>query len=133
MKNRLESVCEEKGLRMTAQRRVIAHVLSGAQDHPDAERIFSRARAVDPNISIATIYRTVKIFEDAGILRRLDLGDGPIRYEEVSDTHHDHLIDTRSGAVVEFHDPEVEALQERIAGRLGYRLVSYRLELFGVP
>jgi Fur family transcriptional regulator, ferric uptake regulator len=130
---RIENLCVEKGLRMTDQRRVIARVLSEAADHPDAEDLYKRASAVDPHISIATVYRTVKLFEDAGILERHDFRDGRSRYEETSEMHHDHLIDMKSGAVVEFVDEEIEALQQAIAKRLGYRLVDHRLELYGVP
>jgi len=120
-------------MRMTDQRRVIARVLSGSHDHPDVEELHRRSVAVDPRISIATVYRTVRMFEENGILSRLDLGDGRARYEEMPESHHDHLIDTRSGKIIEFNDPEIEALQEKIAARLGYKLVDHRLELFGVP
>ena len=131
--DRIESLCIEKGMRMTEQRRVIARVLSQAQDHPDVEELYRRAHAVDPHISIATVYRTVRLFEESGIISRLDFRDGRSRYEEASDTHHDHLIDMKTGTVIEFVDPEIEALQEAIARRLGYRLVDHRLELYGVP
>lgn len=120
-------------MRMTDQRRVIARVLSASHDHPDVEELHRRSVAVDPRISIATVYRTVRMFEENGILSRLDLGDGRARYEEMPEAHHDHLIDTRSGKIIEFNDPELEELQEKIAARLGYRLVDHRLELFGVP
>src|SRR3546814_9087723 len=120
-------------MRMTDQRRVIAQVLSASDDHPDVEELHHRAAAVDPRISIATVYRTVRMFEENGILSRLDLGDGRARYEEMPESHHDHLIDTRSGKIIEFNDPEIEALQEKIAARLGYRLVAHRLEHFGMP
>jgi Fur family transcriptional regulator, ferric uptake regulator len=133
MGSRLEQLCEQLGMRMTDQRRVIARVLSSSSDHPDVEELHRRSVAVDPRISIATVYRTVRMFEENGILSRLDLGDGRARYEEMPESHHDHLIDTRSGKIVEFNDPELEALQERIAARLGYKLVDHRLELFGVP
>jgi len=133
MSSRLEQLCEQLGMRMTDQRRVIAQVLSASDDHPDVEELHHRAAAVDPRISIATVYRTVRMFEENGILSRLDLGDGRARYEEMPESHHDHLIDTRSGKIIEFNDPEIEALQEKIAARLGYRLVDHRLELFGVP
>lgn len=129
----LEKKCTEKGLKMTEQRRVIARVLSESDDHPDVEALYKRATAVDPNISIATVYRTVKLFEDAHIIERHDFGDGRARYEEMTDTHHDHLIDLRSGKVVEFMNDEIERLQERIARDLGYKLVDHRLELFCVP
>jgi Fur family ferric uptake transcriptional regulator len=133
MSSRLEQLCEQLGMRMTDQRRVIARVLSASHDHPDVEELHRRSVAVDPRISIATVYRTVRMFEENGILSRLDLGDGRARYEEMPESHHDHLIDTRSGKIIEFNDPELEALQEKIATRLGYRLVDHRLELFGVP
>lgn len=124
--------CEEKGLRMTDQRRVIARVLDEARDHPDVDALYARAVAVDPRISIATVYRTVKLFEEAGILEKHDFGDGRARYEPADQNHHDHLIDMTTGEVIEFVDPEIEALQEKIAERLGYRLKGHRLELYGV-
>jgi Fur family ferric uptake transcriptional regulator len=125
--------CEAKGLRMTDQRRVVARVIGEAEDHPDVEELYARAVKVDPRISIATVYRTVKLFEEAGILERLEFGDGRARYEDAERDHHDHLIDVNTGDVIEFVDPEIEALQERIAARLGYRLIGHRLELLGVP
>jgi Fur family ferric uptake transcriptional regulator len=125
--------CEAKGLRLTDQRRTIASVLEEAEDHPDVEALHARATARDPRISIATVYRTVKLFEEAGILDRHEFGDGRARYEDAEREHHDHLIDLTTGEVVEFIDPEIEALQERIAARLGYRLKGHRLELYGVP
>ncbi|RUS60423.1 transcriptional repressor [Pseudorhodobacter sp. E13] len=125
--------CEAKGLRMTEQRRVIARVIGAAEDHPDVEELYNRASAIDPRISIATVYRSVKLFEESGILERLEFGDGRARYEDAERDHHDHLIDMHSGEVIEFVDPEIEALQERIAARLGYRLKGHRLELYGVP
>ena len=131
--DRLEKLCIEKGMRMTEQRRVIARVLSEAHDHPDVEELHRRSHAVDPHISIATVYRTVKLFEDAGIIARVDFRDGRSRYEPQPDEHHDHLIDLRSGKVIEFRDEEIEALQAAIARRLGYRLVDHRLELYAVP
>lgn len=124
--------CEAKGLRMTGQRRVIAQVLEEADDHPDVEALYARAAAVDPGISIATVYRTVKLFEEAGILERREFGDGRARWEDAERDHHDHLIDLATGEVIEFVDPEIEALQERIAAKLGYRLKGHRLELYGV-
>jgi Fur family transcriptional regulator, ferric uptake regulator len=130
---RIEKACVDKGMRMTGQRRVIARVLSDAHDHPDVEELHRRSVKVDPRISIATVYRTVRLFQEAGILARHDFGDGRARYEEVPETHHDHLIDTRSGKVIEFHDDEIEELQRKIATKLGYRLVDHRLELYGVP
>ena len=129
----LEALCAEKGLRITEQRRVIARVLSDSADHPDVEELHRRSVAIDPHISIATVYRTVRLFEEAGILERHDFRDGRSRYETVPDEHHDHLIDLETGKVVEFHDPEIEALQQRIAERLGYRLVDHRMELYAVP
>jgi Fur family ferric uptake transcriptional regulator len=129
----IEQKCIEKGLRMTEQRRVIARVLSQAHDHPDAEELHRRAAAVDPNISLATVYRTVKLFEDSGIIERHDFRDGRSRYEEAPEEHHDHLIDAKTGKVVEFKSDEIEKLQVEIAKKLGYRLVDHRLELYGVP
>jgi len=125
--------CADKGLRMTGQRRTIAQVLDAADDHPDVEDLHARAAAVDPGISIATVYRTVKLFEESGILERLEFGDGRARYESAERDHHDHLIDLQTGEVIEFVDAEIEALQERIARRLGYDLKGHRLELYGVP
>ena len=125
--------CEAKGLRMTGQRRVIAQVLEESSDHPDVEELYRRASAIDYGISIATVYRTVKLFEEAGILERLEFGDGRARYEDAMRDHHDHLIDLHSGEVIEFVDPEIEALQEKIAAKLGYDLRGHRLELYGVP
>ncbi|MGE0046329.1 MAG: Fur family transcriptional regulator [Hyphomonadaceae bacterium] len=131
--DRIEKLCVEKGMRMTEQRRVIARVLSVSKDHPDVEELHRRAVAIDPHISIATVYRTVRLFEEAGILERHDFRDGRSRYEEMPETHHDHLIDMKTGQVVEFVDEEIERLQKIIAERLGYRLVDHRLELYGVP
>ncbi len=131
--DRIEKLCAEKNLRMTDQRRVVARVLSQADDHPDVEELYRRAALLDANISIATVYRTVRLFEESGIIARLDFRDGRSRYEEATDDHHDHLIDTRSGKVIEFVDEEIERLQEAIARRLGYRLVGHRLELYGAP
>lgn len=131
--DRIEQLCVEKGMRMTDQRRVVARILSVAKDHPDVEELYRRAHEVDPHISIATVYRTVRLFEEAGIIARLDFRDGRSRYEETPDHHHDHLIDMKTGRVLEFMDDEIEALQEAIARRLGYRLVDHRLELYGVP
>jgi Fur family ferric uptake transcriptional regulator len=125
--------CEAKGLRMTGQRRVIATVLEDSKDHPDVEELYARAHAVDAAISLATVYRTVKLFEEAGILDKLEFGDGRARYEDADREHHDHLIDMNSGEVIEFFDDEIEALQEKIAARLGYRLKGHKLELYGVP
>ena len=128
----LEQLCADKGLRITEQRRVIARVLSEADDHPDVEMVHERANKIDPGISIATVYRTVRLFEEAGILDRHDFGDGRARYEAAPEAHHDHLIDVETGKVVEFVDPELEALQKQIAEKLGYRLVDHRMELYGV-
>ncbi len=125
--------CEAKGLRMTGQRRTIATVLQDSEDHPDVEELYARASAIDAGISIATVYRTVKLFEEAGILDKLEFGDGRARYEDAERDHHDHLIDMNSGEVIEFVDAEIEALQERIAEKLGYELRGHRLELYGVP
>ena len=131
--DRLEKLCVEKGMRMTDQRRVIARVLSVAQDHPDVEEIHRRAVEIDPKISIATVYRTMRLFEDAGVVERHDFQDGRSRYEEATEDHHDHLIDLKSGEVIEFVNEEIEKLQARIAEKLGYKLVAHRLELYGVP
>lgn len=122
-----------QGLRLTGQRRVIAAVLEESDDHPDVDELHARAVARDPGISIATVYRTVKLFEESGILDRVDFGDGRARYEDAERDHHDHLIDLTTGAVIEFVDPEIEALQERIAARLGYRLKGHKMELYGEP
>ncbi|MBE8191355.1 MAG: transcriptional repressor [Alphaproteobacteria bacterium] len=129
----IETLASEAGLRMTAQRRVIAQVLTQSQDHPDVEEVHRRASLLDKDISIATVYRTVRLFEEAAILTRHDFGDGRARYEPVAEIHHDHLIDIKSGRVVEFTNDEIERLQEGVAQALGYRLVDHRLELYGVP
>jgi Fur family ferric uptake transcriptional regulator len=131
MPDRIEKLCIAKGLRMTDQRRVIARVLSDSKDHPDVEEL--HRRAIDKGISIATVYRTVRLFEESGILERHDFRDGRSRYEEATDDHHDHLIDMKTGQVIEFVDPEIERLQQEIARRLGYSLIDHRLELYGVP
>ena len=128
----LEQLCADRGLRITEQRRVIARVLSESDDHPDVEQLHRRAAAIDSKISIATVYRTVRLFEEAGILDRHDFGDGRARYEAAPEAHHDHLIDVETGKVIEFVDPELEALQRQIAAKLGYRLVDHRMELYGV-
>ena len=125
--------CETAGLRMTDQRRVIAKVLEDSTDHPDVEELYARASAVDSKISLATVYRTVKLFDETGILERLEFGDGRARYEDAEREHHDHLIDINTGQVIEFVDPEIEALQEKIAAKLGYTLRGHKLELYGVP
>jgi Fur family transcriptional regulator, ferric uptake regulator len=129
----LETICVDKGMRMNEQRRVIARVLEASDDHPDVEELYRRAAAVDPNISISTVYRTVRLFEDAGIVERHEFRDGRARYETLPESHHDHLIDLRSGTVIEFTNEEIERIQERIARDLGYRLVDHRLELYVVP
>lgn len=131
--DRIETLCLEKGMRMTEQRRVIARILSSAKDHPDVEELHRRAAEIDSNISIATVYRTVRLFEEAGILMRHDFMDGRSRYEEAPESHHDHLIDMKTGHVIEFMNPEIERLQEDIAKKLGYRLVGHKLELYGMP
>jgi Fur family ferric uptake transcriptional regulator len=133
MPSRLEQLCIEKGLRMTEQRRVIARVLSDAADHPDVEAVHRRATEIDPKISIATVYRTLRLFEEASILARHDFGDGRARYEEATSDHHDHLIDVQTGRVIEFRNEKIEQLQREIAEHLGYKLVGHRLELFAVP
>ena len=133
MTDTITSRCEAKGLRMTGQRRIIAAVLQDSDDHPDVEELYARAAALDAGISIATVYRTVKLFDEAGILDKLEFGDGRARYEDAEREHHDHLIDMNSGEVIEFVDEEIEALQERIAQKLGYTLKGHRLELYGVP
>lgn len=132
--SRIEQVCIDKGMKMTGQRRVIARVLSDAADHPDVEEVHKRAALIDSNISIATVYRTVRMFEEEGILERHDFfGDGRARYEEATESHHDHLINIQSGSVVEFQNEEIEAIQEKIAREHGMRLIGHRLELYGVP
>lgn len=131
--SRIERLCVKKGMRMTDQRRTIARVLSDAEDHPDVEEVYRRASAADPHISISTVYRTVKLFEDGSILEKRDFGDGRARYEVASEQHHDHLIDVRSGRVIEFRNEEIEKLQRVVARELGYRLIDHRLELFAVP
>ncbi len=129
----LEELCAERGMRMTEQRRIIARILEESEDHPDVEELYRRSVMVDAKISISTVYRTVKLFEDAGIIERHEFRDGRARYETVPEEHHDHLIDLKSGVVIEFHSPEIEALQERIAREHGFKLVDHRLELYGVP
>jgi Fur family transcriptional regulator, ferric uptake regulator len=132
MSSRLELVCVEKGLKMTDQRRVISRVLSEATDHPDVEQVYHRAQRLDPRISIATVYRTMKLFEEANVIERLDFGDGRARYEENREEHHHHLIDLHTGEVIEFINDEIERMKQRIADELGYELVGHRLELYGV-
>src|SRR6476620_7254753 len=133
MPSNIEKRCVEKGLRMTEQRRVIARVLSDATDHPDVETVYERASAIDKRIGLATVYRTLRLFEEANILERHDFGDGRARYEEAPEEHHDHLIDVQSGRVIEFKNDAIEALQKKVAEELGFRLVDHRLELYGVP
>ena len=130
---RIEKLCGEKGLKMTEQRRVIARVLSESEDHPDVEMLHQRSVSIDPRISIATVYRTVRLFEESEILTRHDFGDGRARYEEVSDEHHDHLINIETGEVIEFQNEAIEKLQHEVAQKLGFRLMDHRLELYGVP
>jgi Fur family transcriptional regulator, ferric uptake regulator len=129
----IESKCVAKGMRLTEQRRTIARVLSGSEDHPDVEELYRRCSAVDERISISTVYRTVKLLEDAGIIERHDFRDGRARYEQLSDEHHDHLINLRTGEVIEFRSEEIENLQAEVARKLGYALVDHRLELYAVP
>lgn len=131
--NNIESLCAAKGMRMTEQRRTIARVLAGSDDHPDVEELYRRCAKVDDRISISTVYRTVKLFEDAGIIERHDFREGRARYEQLRESHHDHLINLRSGDVIEFQSEEIERLQREIARKLGYRLVDHRLELYAVP
>ena len=133
MPTRLEELCVQKGLKMTEQRRVISRVLSEATDHPDVEQVYRRAVEIDPRISIATVYRTVRLFEEANVIERLDFGDGRSRFEENREEHHHHLIDLQSGEVIEFVNEEIERLKERIARDLGYELIGHRLELYGIP
>jgi len=130
---RIEQLCMDHGMKMTEQRRVIAQVLSTSEDHPDVEEVHRRASEQDSRISIATVYRTVRLFEEAGIIERHDFGDGRARYEEITDEHHDHLINVHSGEVIEFQNPEIEALQDAIARKYGMKLVGHRLELYAVP
>jgi Fur family ferric uptake transcriptional regulator len=131
--SKIESLCAAKGMRMTEQRRVIARVLAGSEDHPDVEELYRRCAEVDQHISISTVYRTVKLFEDAGIIERHDFRAGRARYEPTGEVHHDHLINLRTGEVIEFQSEEIEKLQAEVARRLGYRLVDHRLELYAVP
>jgi Fur family transcriptional regulator, ferric uptake regulator len=135
MISRIEQLCLDKGLKMTEQRRVIARVLSESADHPDVELVYQRASAIDPHISIATVYRTVRLFEEANILERHEFGkfgDGRARYEDAQKAHHDHLIDVKSGQIIEFRNEEIENLQRKVARKLGFRLVDHRLELYGI-
>ena len=132
-RSNIEALCAAKGMRMTEQRRVIARVLAQSADHPDVEELYRRCAKVDDRISISTVYRTVRLFEDAGIIERHDFRDGRARYEEIPESHHDHLIDVQSGSVIEFRNEEIEKLQKRVAEELGFELVDHRLELYGVP
>src|SRR5438105_3390819 len=129
----IEALCAQKGMRMTEQRRVIARVLASAEDHPDVEELYRRCVAIDDRISISTVYRTVKLFEDSGIIERHDFRDGRARYEQIPDSHHDHLINLRTGEVIEFQSEEIERLQSEVARKLGFRLVDHRLELYALP
>ena len=131
--DRIEQQCIEKGMRMTDQRRVVARVLAQAHDHPDVEELYHRAVAVDPHISLATVYRTVRLFEEAGVVERHDFGDGRSRYEEAGEDHHDHLINIKTGEVIEFFDQEIEKMKEALAEKLGFKLVGHKLELYAVP
>lgn len=133
MEKSLEDRCADAGLRMTEQRRVIARVLEASEDHPDADELHSRSIKIDPKISISTVYRTMNLFEELGIIERHDFRDGRSRYESVPDEHHDHLIDLKTGTIIEFNSPQIEALQERIAREHGFKLVDHRLELYGIP
>lgn len=133
MPSRIEKLCIDKGMKMTEQRRVIARVISDAKDHPDVEEVYHRASKVDSHISIATVYRTVRLFEEAGIIEKHDFRDGRARYEEMTESHHDHLIDLKNGKVIEFVNDEIEKLQQKVAKELGYKLVDHRLELYAVP
>ncbi len=129
----LENQCADKGLRMTGQRRVIARILSQSNDHPDVEEVYRRSSEIDPNISLSTVYRTVRLFEEEGILERHEFRDGRARYERVDKQHHDHLIDIKSGKVIEFSNEKIEQLQKEIARELGFKLIDHRLELYGIP
>src|SRR3954467_3177654 len=133
MPSRIEQLCIDKGLKMTGQRRIIARVLSDSTDHPDVEQVYRRAADIDAKISIATVYRTVRLLEDAGVIERLDFGDGRARFEETRDEHHHHLINVHTGEVIEFHSDELEAVKQKIARELGFELLGHRLELYGVP
>ncbi len=133
MLSRIEQICSDKGLKMTDQRRIIAQVLSESIDHPDVDLVYRRATELDPRISIATVYRTLRLFEEANILEKHDFGDGRARYEEASGDHHDHLINIKTGEVVEFYNQEIEAMKQQIAKDLGFELVDHRLELYATP
>jgi Fur family ferric uptake transcriptional regulator len=131
--NFIETQCAAKGMRMTEQRRIIARVLAGSADHPDVEELYRRCAEIDQHISISTVYRTVKLFEDSGIIERHDFREGRARYEQIPDSHHDHLINLRNGQVIEFQSEEIERLQAEVARKLGYKLVDHRLELYALP
>ena len=133
MGSKIEELCLSRGMRMTEQRKIIAQVLSNSTDHPDVELVYKRANEIDPRISIATVYRTVRLFEEANLIERHQFGDGRARYEEVSEVHHDHLIDVKSGKVIEFQNDEIEKLQEEIARKMGMKIVDHRLELYCIP
>ena len=133
MKSKIEELFIAKGLKMTDQRKLIVEIISSSTDHPDAEEIYNRAMKIDKNISIATVYRTVKMFEAAGIIAKHDFGDGKSRYEQYKEEHHDHLIDMDTGNIIEFHNEEIEKLQFEIAEKLGYKLIGHKLELYAVP
>ena len=133
MRSRLIEKCQEIGLRMTDQRRIIAQVLAKSSDHPNVNEVYLRANKIDSKISLATVYRTLKLFEDANILEKHDFKEGRARYKEASEDHHDHFINIHSGEIVEFHDEEIEELQRKIAERYGYQLIDHRLELYCVP
>ncbi len=132
MASRLEQICIERGLKMTEQRRTICRVLSDSTDHPDVEQVYRRASAIDPKISIATVYRTMRLLEESNVIRKHDFGDGRARFEESSDDHHDHLMDVKTGEVIEFTNQAIERLQEEVAKQLGYELIGHKLELYGV-
>ena len=133
MSQTIEQKCLDKGIRMTDQRKVIASIIAASDDHPHVEEVYARAHKIDPRISIATVYRTVKLFEEEGVIEKHDFGDGRARYEQTQETHHDHLIDVRTGKVIEFFNEEIEKLQEKIAEAHGFKLVDHRLELFCIP
>lgn len=133
MPNKIAIILQSQGIKLTEQRKIIAEVISSSSDHPDVEELHKRASNIDANISLATVYRTVKLFEEMGVIEKHDFGDGRSRYEEISDDHHDHLIDLKTGKVIEFHSEEIEKLQQEIVAKLGYKLVDHRLELYCVP
>ena len=132
MSETIEQKCISKGVKLTDQRKIIAKIMSDSQDHPDVDELYKRASAIDKKISIATVYRTVKLFEESGILTKHDFKGGKARYEELSESHHDHLIDVKTGEIIEFVDEEIEKLQKKVADKYGYKLVDHKLELYGV-